>query len=139
MGWYGTDKPDLRFDLKIQDLTEVLRKCDFRLFSATAGTSQRIRGFRVPGGASLSRRELDELQDVARKAGGAGALWVKLGADGWSGQFAKAIDDARSDELRGSTGLVSGRPPRGRGRWFSGCSPPRGREPRRIHRRRSGR
>jgi aspartyl-tRNA synthetase len=108
MGWYGTDKPDLRYDLKIQDLTEMLRKCDFRLFTATSGTAQRIRGFRVPGGASLSRRELDELQEVAKKAGGAGALWVKLGADGWSGQFAKALDDSRSAELRGSTGIEPG-------------------------------
>jgi aspartyl-tRNA synthetase len=108
MGWYGTDKPDLRFDLKIQDLTGILRKCDFRLFNATSGTAQRIRGFRVPGGASLSRRELDELQEVAKKAGGAGALWVKLGDDGWSGQFAKALDEARSAELRDGAGLEAG-------------------------------
>jgi aspartyl-tRNA synthetase len=100
MGWYGTDKPDLRFELRIHDLTPLLQDADFRVFSGTAGTAQRIRGFRVPGGASLSRRELDELQDVARKAGGAGALWVKLGEDGWSGQFAKAIGDDLSAPLR---------------------------------------
>jgi aspartyl-tRNA synthetase len=108
MGWYGTDKPDLRFDLRIQELTALLQGSDFRLFAGTAGTSQRIRGFRVPGGASLSRRELDELQEVARRAGGAGALWVKLGEEGWSGQFAKALDGGVGDALRGRTEMVPG-------------------------------
>jgi aspartyl-tRNA synthetase len=108
MGWYGTDKPDLRFDVRIEDLTPLLQGTDFRLFAATAGTDQRIRGFRVPGGAALSRKELDELQEVARRAGGAGALWVKLTEEGWSGQFAKAIDEATAGALRERTGVAPG-------------------------------
>jgi aspartyl-tRNA synthetase len=108
MGWYGTDKPDLRFDLRVEELTAILQGSDFRLFAATAGTAQRIRGFRVPGGAALSRRDLDELQEVARRAGGAGALWVKLGEEGWSGQFAKALPEGISRALRSRTGMEPG-------------------------------
>jgi aspartyl-tRNA synthetase len=108
LGWYGTDKPDLRFELRIEELTPLLQRSDFRLFSATVGTGQRIRGFRVPGGASLSRRELDELQEVARGAGGSGALWVKLSAEGWSGQFAKAIVEDLSSDLRTEMGMEPG-------------------------------
>ncbi|CAN5674929.1 aspartate--tRNA ligase [soil metagenome] len=108
LGWYGTDKPDLRFDLRISELTHLLQRSDFRLFSATASSGQLIRGFRVPGGASLSRRELDDLQEVARAAGGSGALWVKLSEDGWAGQFAKAIDQNLSSDLRSAMSMEPG-------------------------------
>src|SRR5690606_31414666 len=66
---FGTDKPDLRFDLEIIDVTDVLQRSDFRLFSATVGTGQRIRGMRVPGGGALSRKQLDDLQEVAKRGG----------------------------------------------------------------------
>ncbi|HYJ80643.1 MAG TPA: aspartate--tRNA ligase, partial [Longimicrobiaceae bacterium] len=105
---YGTDKPDLRYDLPVVDVTEVLQGADFRLFQATAGTEQRIRGVRAPGGARLSRRELDELQEVARRGGAAGALWVKRGDDGLSGQFAKALDGGTRDAFYAAAGLEAG-------------------------------
>jgi aspartyl-tRNA synthetase len=105
---YGTDKPDLRFGLEIVDLTELLQQADFRLFQGVAGTAQRIRGLRVPGGARLSRKELDELQDVAKRGGAAGALWVKLGEEGLSGQFAKALSDGQKDAFYAAAGLETG-------------------------------
>ncbi|HEX8245101.1 MAG TPA: aspartate--tRNA ligase [Longimicrobium sp.] len=108
MARYASDKPDLRFELPIVDVTAVLQRADFRLFQATAGTAQRIRGIRVPGGARLSRKELDELQEVAKRGGAAGALWVKRGEDGLSGQFAKALDDATRDAFYGAAGVESG-------------------------------
>jgi len=108
MARYGSDKPDLRFGLPIVDVTDVLRRADFRLFQATEGTPQRIRGIRVPGGARLSRKELDELQEVAKKGGAAGALWVKRGEDGLSGQFAKALDEGTRDAFYAATGMENG-------------------------------
>jgi aspartyl-tRNA synthetase len=89
---YGTDKPDLRFGLEVQDVTDVLRNADFQIFRATEGTTQRIRGIRVPGGARLSRRERDEQQAVAKRGGAPGALWVKRGDEGFSGSFARALE-----------------------------------------------
>jgi aspartyl-tRNA synthetase len=108
MARYGSDKPDLRFDLPIVDATEVLQRADFRLFEATRGTARRIRGLRAPGGARLSRKELDELQEVAKRGGAAGALWVKRGDDGLSGQFARALDDATRDAFVAATRLEVG-------------------------------
>jgi aspartyl-tRNA synthetase len=108
MARYGTDKPDLRYDLAIQELTDVLRDADFRIFQSTRESGQRIRGIRVPGGAQLSRKELDELQDVAKRAGAPGALWVKRTDDGFSGQFAKALDGAVAERLVERTGLEPG-------------------------------
>jgi aspartyl-tRNA synthetase len=108
MARYGTDKPDLRYDLPIRDLTDVLVTADFRIFQAAGETGQGIRGIRIPGGASLSRKELDALQDVAKRAGAPGALWVKRGDDGFSGQFAKALDESVAARLIERTGLETG-------------------------------
>jgi len=108
MSRYGTDKPDLRFDLAIQDLTDVLQASDFRLFEGTRGTSQRIRGLRAPGGAALSRKELDALQEVAKRGGAAGVLWVKRADGAFSGQFAKALEGAVADRFLDATGMQDG-------------------------------
>ena len=105
---YGTDKPDLRFGLEIIDVTEALQKADFRLFSGVEGSGQRIRGIRVPGGAQLSRKELDALQDVAKRGGAPGALWVKRADGGWTGQFAKALVDTAGDDFLEATGMQDG-------------------------------
>ncbi|MBW3569630.1 MAG: aspartate--tRNA ligase [Gemmatimonadetes bacterium] len=109
MARYGTDKPDLRYGVEIVDVTEVLQDADFRIFQGVRGTEQRIRGLRVPGGARLSRRELDELQEVAKRGGAAGALWVKRGDDGaLAGQFAKGVDEGRANAFYEATGLAAG-------------------------------
>jgi aspartyl-tRNA synthetase len=106
---YGSDKPDLRFGLPFVDLTELLQASDFGVFQATRSTGERIRGIVVPGGATLSRKELDELAVVARRHGAAGALWLKRGADGsLTGQFAKALDDDLGARLVGAAPLAPG-------------------------------
>jgi aspartyl-tRNA synthetase len=105
---YGTDKPDLRFGMPFVDVTDVLQRTDFRLFAATLETGERIRGLVVPEGASLSRKDLDELAGIARQAGAAGALWLKRGPDGVSGQFAKALDEGATRAFLERTGLGVG-------------------------------
>jgi aspartyl-tRNA synthetase len=105
---YGSDKPDLRYGLEIEDLTELLQEADFRVFQGTVGTPQRIRGIVVPGGSELSRRELDALQDVAREAGAPGVLWVKRGSEGYSGTFAKALEGTLGTRLAVKAGMGEG-------------------------------
>jgi aspartyl-tRNA synthetase len=105
---YGTDKPDLRYGLEIEDLTEVLQASEFRVFAGTRGTAQRIRGFRVPGGARLSRKDLDELQEVAKRGGAPGALWVKRGEEGLSGVFAKALEGDVHDRFVAGSAMEAG-------------------------------
>jgi aspartyl-tRNA synthetase len=105
---YGTDKPDLRFGMPFLDLTELLQQADFRIFQDTRGTGRRIRGIVVPGGASLSRRELDALAGIARGAGATGALWVRRTDDGIAGQFAKALDASLADRFAAEAGLGLG-------------------------------
>jgi len=104
---FGTDKPDLRVPFEIRDLTELLRAADFRLFRE-APDSARIRVVIAPGGAALSRKELDQLAPIAQAAGAAGALWVRDTPDGLTGQFAKALDEGTTARLRHDAGLGTG-------------------------------
>ena len=90
---YGTDKPDLRVQWKLADMTETLTGIGFGIFDAVAGEGGRIRGLVIPGGAALSRRQLDELDSAARGAGAKGALWIKRTDDGWGGPVAKLLDE----------------------------------------------
>jgi aspartyl-tRNA synthetase len=108
MAHYGTDKPDIRFGLEFQDVTELLRGADYRIFQDTVQSGARIRGFVAPQGAQLSRKDLDELDVVARNAGAAGALWVKRGPEGLTGKFAKALAEGLEHELIARTRLESG-------------------------------
>ncbi len=73
---YGTDKPDLRFDLEIADLSQVLAQTEAQVFRKVLGERGVVRGMAVPGGKDLTRKELDELVVLAKGAGGQGLAWV---------------------------------------------------------------
>ncbi len=105
---FGTDKPDLRIDLEIVDLTDLLQEADFRVFQGTKGTTDRIRGMRIPGGAALSRREIDQLQEVAREGGALGVLWVKRTEEGFSGPFSRALTEGMDARFQEASGMEPG-------------------------------
>jgi aspartyl-tRNA synthetase len=77
---YGTDKPDLRYELEIADLGEALGDTRAEIFRRVLAAGGVVRGLAVPGGRDMSRRELDELVTVAKGAGGQGLAWVPGGA-----------------------------------------------------------
>jgi aspartyl-tRNA synthetase len=106
---YGTDKPDLRFGMEFVDVTEPLQQTEFRLFTGTKESGDRIKGVVAKGAADrLSRKDLDALNGVAQAAGAPGCLWVKRGDDGWSGQFAKFLDGAVADRFQEVAGIEPG-------------------------------
>ncbi|MEE8486724.1 MAG: aspartate--tRNA ligase [Gemmatimonadota bacterium] len=114
MGWteaiesYGTDKPDLRISWKLADFTEMLTGIGFGIFDSAVDAGGRVRGFVVPGGASLSRARLDWLNELAQSAGARGVLWIKRTADGWSGPVAKVLNGSAGETLVEQFGLVEG-------------------------------
>jgi aspartyl-tRNA synthetase len=108
MAKYGTDKPDLRFGLEFTDVTEILQEADFQLFKGTRESGARIRGFTAPGGAALSRRELDELANVAKASGAAGAMWCRRGPDGLAGPFAKGLSEGLAERFAQVVSLREG-------------------------------
>ena len=75
---YGSDKPDLRFGLEIREVGEIFRESSFRVFRETLEAGGVIRGLAVPGGASLSLKQLEDLTGFCREAGAGGLLWILL-------------------------------------------------------------
>jgi aspartyl-tRNA synthetase len=97
---YGSDKPDLRIPWELSDLSDDLRETEFRIIRAAVDQGGRVRGFRVPGGAQLSRKALDELDEVARAAGAAGVLWTKISEGGAQGGFGTKLADTELASVR---------------------------------------
>jgi aspartyl-tRNA synthetase len=96
---YGTDRPDVRYELEIFDASEVFRSVDFGITRAALEAGGRVRGIRVPGGAALSRKQVDELEAVAKGAGASGLLRLKREQGELSGPVAKFLDGAAADRL----------------------------------------
>jgi len=86
---YGSDKPDLRYGLEIEDLTGSLCGRGFAPFDAARDAGHRVRGLRVAGGAALSRRQTDQFTELARKYGLNGLALLKRRGEELSGPLAK--------------------------------------------------
>jgi len=93
---YGSDKPDLRYDLEIKDFS-AWAKADGKLIGDAVrqkldGKDARLRGIVVPGGAAFSRKDIDRLSQEVKQVGGWGPAWVKRQGDQVSGSIAKDAD-----------------------------------------------
>ena len=85
---YGTDKPDLRFAMVLQDLSEVFASTEVKAFSAPT-----VKALRVPGGAEFSRAKLDQLTDQAKELGAKGLAWFRITAEGVDSPLAKFLNE----------------------------------------------
>jgi aspartyl-tRNA synthetase len=81
MDRYGSDKPDTRFGMEIQDLSEVATGSGFKVFEDALSRGGIVRGLCVPSGSSFSRGQFDKLTDLAKKNGAKGIVWLKKEAD----------------------------------------------------------
>ncbi|MGH7675332.1 MAG: aspartate--tRNA ligase [Gemmatimonadales bacterium] len=86
---FGTDKPDLRYDLAIADWTAQVRPLGVPFVDASLRDGARVRGLAVKGGGALSRKDVDQLAETAKQLGGSGLAWVKRQGDQLSGSVAK--------------------------------------------------
>ena len=96
MNKYGTDKPDLRFGLELVDLTDVLGKSEFKVFRSAAETSGVIKGLRTPGCAGYTRKQLEDLIDMAKSSGAAGLVTMALEAPAGDDSGAFTAENVRS-------------------------------------------
>ena len=114
MARYGSDKPDLRIALELVDVAEHVRHVEFKVFSAPANDpSGRVAALRVPGGATFTRKQIDELGVHAAKYGAKGLAWLRVddlakGRDGINSPVAKFLDDAALDGVLAATAAQSG-------------------------------
>ncbi len=104
---FGSDKPDLRFDLQIQDFTAVFRDTDFKVFKEVVAKEGVIRGIKVTGGASFSRKEIDELAAFVVAQGAGGMVWIAY-KDGLKSPILKYLSDSEVDRLVGVSELDRG-------------------------------
>lgn len=76
MNSYGSDSPDLRFDLPLSDITDIVSGCDFKVFSGVVKDGGVVKALRVEGGAKFTRKEIDELEETAKIFGAKGLAYI---------------------------------------------------------------
>ncbi len=112
---YGNDKPDTRFELKITNLTDIVAKSEFKVFVNAVSTGGIVNALCVKGqGEALTRKELDELTELAKQHGSGGLAWAKIkdgkGQESWQSPVAKFLSneiiDAINQKVGGSVGDV---------------------------------
>lgn len=106
---YGSDKPDLRYGMELLNLGAVLANTPFALFKGALETGGQVKGIRAPGCGSYSRKQLDELVELARANGARGLAWAALPADGGEirSSFAKNLGEG---ELQAIVETMGGQP-----------------------------
>ncbi len=105
---YGSDKPDLRFDMRLQDVTSLLAETDFGVFRTALTEGGRIKGLVVPGQAGASRKEQDALKELAVAAGLPGLFFVALTQDGVKSSLLKFLGEEKAAELSRTLGAGTG-------------------------------
>ena len=95
MDHYGTDKPDLRDSIAIEDLSELGRNLNSELIKSALDSGGVLRGLLVEGGAELSRSHLDRLQEKAKSLGAPGLIWVKRSEGSFKSSLKLAEDELR--------------------------------------------
>ena len=95
---YGSDKPDLRFGMEIQDISDLVKDCDFNVFSGAIKAGGKVAGILAKNCAGYSRKVLDQLQAVAIEAGAKGMAWIKVNEEITS-PIAKFFDEAKMAEM----------------------------------------
>lgn len=96
---FGTDKPDMRFGMELQDLSGILGRCESAIFQKAIEGGGIIKGIVVPEGSSLSRKEIDRLTELAKGFGLGGLAWIKKEAESLKSPLLKFFDSSIQDEL----------------------------------------
>jgi aspartyl-tRNA synthetase len=91
---FGTDRPDMRFGIELTDVSDLVAECGFGIFSRTVAGGGKVRGICAPGCGAYSRRQVDELTELAQKEGAKGLAWLALDQEGGvRSSFAKFLSD----------------------------------------------
>ncbi|EGJ10076.1 MULTISPECIES: aspartate--tRNA ligase [Rubrivivax] len=111
---YGSDKPDLRVKLEFTELTDVMKTVDFKVFAGPATMKGgRVAALRIPGGAEMSRSEIDAYTEFVKIYGAKGLAWIKVndlakGREGLQSPIVKNLHDAALEEILKRTGAAAG-------------------------------
>ena len=104
MDEYGVDKPDTRFDLKLKDITSIVKGSGFKLFA----TAELVKGMRVAGAGSMSRKEIDDHTEFVKIYGAQGLAWIKIHENEWQSPIVKFFSDEEKDAIAKALDLQVG-------------------------------
>ena len=105
---YGNDRPDTRFGLEIEDLTEVLKNTGFKVFSETIKNGGVVRGISVPAGDKISRQTIDNLTELAKKIGAKGLAWMKMTDNGFESNIVKFFSPDELKNIKEKLNVLAG-------------------------------
>lgn len=107
IGFYGTDKPDIRFDLKLKDVTKIFSKSNVKVFSEAIKRGGLVKAVNAKG-AALSRKEIDDLTEFVGEFGAKGLAWIKVKGTDWHSPIAKILSSGERDALTKTLDLKDG-------------------------------
>ncbi|MDP9280087.1 MAG: aspartate--tRNA ligase [Gemmatimonadota bacterium] len=96
---FGSDRPDIRYSLELFDASDAFRGSEFGVTNTVLAAGGRVRGLKVPGGTALSRKQVDEVESIAKSAGAGGLIRLKRGPAGLEGPAAKFLSEAGVQRL----------------------------------------
>ena len=109
MDRFGSDKPDTRFGMELQDVSQVVKGCEFGVFTTALENGGSVRGICVPGKGDMGRKQIDKLVDLAKTYGAKGLAYIQLKADGTvKSSFSKFFTEEGLQELIGAMGGKAG-------------------------------
>jgi aspartyl-tRNA synthetase len=98
-GRFGLDKPDLRFDLELKDVSEIVAKSQFKAFAEIASAGGLVKAINAKGCIDLSRKEIDDLAGFVAIYRAKGLAWIKVRPDAWQSPIAKFFSDTEKASL----------------------------------------
>jgi aspartyl-tRNA synthetase len=104
---YGSDRPDLRYELELQDFATHAAAGEFGIFKSTVAAGASVKALRVPGGAQYSRKQIEAWEEVAKTYGAKGLAWMKCGEQGLEGGIARFYE-AQTEAIQADIGVQSG-------------------------------
>ena len=105
---YGSDKPDLRFDLEMSGVEEIFASSEFKVFKTVIESKGHLRAILIPHGAEQSRKFFDTLDATARSAGLGGLPYLTIKEGEWKGSVSKFLSDAEQDALKKKLNIKDG-------------------------------
>ncbi|MEK7651594.1 MAG: aspartate--tRNA ligase [Patescibacteria group bacterium] len=99
MDMYGTDKPDLRFEMKLQNITELVRDCGFSVFAQAITDGGIVKAIVAPNASSFSRSQIDQLTEIAKEEGAKGLAYIVLEGNKVKSPIAKFLGDELTGKI----------------------------------------
>lgn len=108
MDRFGSDKPDIRFGMELQDMAEVVKGAGFKVFDSALENGGQVKAIVVPGGADkYSRKKIEEKQEYIKRFGAKGLAWMKVTDEGLAGPVSKFFKE-KEVEVKEATGAKAG-------------------------------